>query len=88
VITLLGLVFLVPQTPVDLVEAVTSFGSWFWPVLLLVVGIAIMVPVFAKRSDDEADDDVAALPAVSSPGSEATFGEVNQRAGRGDEDLS
>jgi hypothetical protein len=56
VATVVGLVFLVPQTPVDLIDAVTSLGAWFWPVLLLVVGIAILVPVFMTRSgqDEEA----------------------------------
>jgi len=56
VATVVGLVFLVPQTPVDLIDAVTSLGAWFWPVLLLAIGIAILVPVFMTRSgqDEEA----------------------------------
>jgi len=61
VATVVGLVFLVPQTPVDLIDAVTSLGAWFWPVLLLVVGIAILVPVFMTRSgQDEETPAVAA----------------------------
>jgi hypothetical protein len=48
-----GLVFLIPQTPVDLIDAITSLGAWFWPALLVVVGIAILVPVFASRSSEE-----------------------------------
>jgi hypothetical protein len=51
VITLLGLVFLIPQTPVDIIDALTSLGGWFWPVLLLVIGIAILVPVFLPKED-------------------------------------
>lgn len=61
IITLLGLAFLIPQTPVDLIDAVTSLGSWFWPVILLVVGIAVLVPVFARRSEEV--DAIAPLPA-------------------------
>ena len=53
VITLLGLVFLIPQTPVDIIDALTSFGSWFWPAVLLVVGIAILIPVFLPKEDAE-----------------------------------
>jgi hypothetical protein len=56
VAALVGLVFLVPQTPLDLVDAVTSLGAWFWPVLLLVIGIAILVPVFMSRGDEEQGD--------------------------------
>jgi cytochrome c-type biogenesis protein CcmH/NrfF len=48
-----GLVFLIPQTPVDLIDALTSLGAWFWPALLVVVGVAILVPVFASRSSKE-----------------------------------
>ena len=60
VAALVGLVFLVPQTPLDLVDAVTSLGAWFWPVLLLVIGIAILVPVFISRGTE--DEDLAPLP--------------------------
>jgi hypothetical protein len=66
VAALVGLVFLVPQTPLDLVDAVTSLGAWFWPVLLLVIGIAILVPVFMSRGGDEGrveDEDESPLPA-------------------------
>jgi uncharacterized membrane protein HdeD (DUF308 family) len=53
----LGLVFLIPQTPVDLIDAITSLGAWFWPALLVVVGIAILVPVFAsRRAEEEAEE--------------------------------
>lgn len=68
VVALVGLVFLVPQTPVDLIDAVTSLGAWFWPVLLLAVGLAVLVPVFATRSSAE-DDETTHLP-VSGPGDE------------------
>jgi hypothetical protein len=64
VITLLGLIFLIPQTPVDIVDALTSLGSWFWPTILLVIGIAILVPVFLPKEEQAAlpasgDDDAA-----------------------------
>jgi hypothetical protein len=53
VITLLGLVFLIPQTPVDVIDALTNLGGWFWPALLLVIGIAILVPVFLPKEEAE-----------------------------------
>ena len=45
----LGLAFLIPQTPVDLIEMITSLGAWFWPALLVVIGIAVLVPVYTKH---------------------------------------
>ena len=62
VAALIGLVFLVPQTPLDLIDAVTSLGAWFWPVLLLVVGLAVLVPVFVKRSAED-EQEFVPLPA-------------------------
>jgi hypothetical protein len=49
----LGLAFLIPQTPVGIIEMITSLGAWFWPAVLVVVGIAILVPVFMSRGTDE-----------------------------------
>lgn len=56
VAVVIGLAFLIPQTPVDLIDAITSLGAWFWPALLVVIGIAILVPVFASR-EAEAEED-------------------------------
>jgi hypothetical protein len=67
VVALVGLVFLVPQTPVDLIDAVTSLGAWFWPVLLLAIGLAVLVPVFVTKSGK--DEESTAVP-VSGPGDE------------------
>ncbi|HEY4606927.1 MAG TPA: hypothetical protein VIH55_04695 [Acidimicrobiia bacterium] len=52
VITLLGLAFLVPRTPAALIDALTNVGGWFWPTLLLAVGLAILVPVFLPKDSD------------------------------------
>jgi hypothetical protein len=45
----------------------TSLGAWFWPVLLLVIGLAVLVPVFVTRSAE--DDETTPVP-VSGPGDE------------------
>ena len=63
VVALVGLVFPVPQTPVDLIDAVTSLGAWFWPVLLLAIGLAILVPVFLRQRDEK--DEPGALVSQS-----------------------
>ena len=49
VITLLGLAFLIPQTPVDVVDVLTDLGGWFWPVLLLAIGVAVLLPVVLPK---------------------------------------
>lgn len=56
IIALLGLAFLIPATPVDVVDALTSLGSWFWPILLMVIGAALLVPVLLPKDDDEHEE--------------------------------
>jgi hypothetical protein len=53
VIAVIGLMFLIPNTPQELIDAITDLGSWFWPVILLAIGAAIVIPVLIPRSKDE-----------------------------------
>jgi hypothetical protein len=68
VITLLGLTFLIPETPVDIIDALTNLGSWFWPTVLLVIGVAVLIPVFLPKED-------------ASPHSEGTSSDGNEVEG-------
>ena len=53
-ITAIGLVFLIASKPGDVFDAIGSIGSWFWPLLLLIVGVAILVPaVIPKKQTEE-----------------------------------
>jgi hypothetical protein len=58
--TVIGLAFLIPEDPTDIVGLLDDFGAWFWPVLLVVVGIAIIIPTTIGRKDEEqpADSEV------------------------------
>lgn len=56
-ITLFGLLFLIPNDPADIFDAVGRLGSWFWPLLLVVIGLAVIIPVLIpKRQDGEQKD--------------------------------
>ena len=58
VITAIGLVYLIPSDASDIWNALTNVGSWFWPVVLLVVGLAVLVPLMIpKRSKDESAEE-------------------------------
>ena len=59
VITAIGLLFLIPTAPSDLFDAVGALGNWFWPVLLLTIGAAVLAPVFIRSKDQ--DEDQSAL---------------------------
>ncbi|MFP3913697.1 MAG: hypothetical protein ACLFWM_02395 [Actinomycetota bacterium] len=49
--TLIGLIFLLPLTPFDLVETVTASLRWVWPAAILLIGAAILIPLLRSSSD-------------------------------------
>ena len=56
VITAIGLMFLIPNSMSDLVDAITGFGIWFWPILFLGIGLAVIIPaLLPKKKDEELD---------------------------------
>lgn len=48
--TLVGVIFLLPVTPFDLVETVTLSLRWVWPGAILLIGAAILIPLMRHRS--------------------------------------
>jgi formate-dependent nitrite reductase membrane component NrfD len=50
-----GLMFLIPRGTDDLFEVFVDVGSWAWPLVLLGIGLAIIVPVFLNR-DEESEE--------------------------------
>jgi hypothetical protein len=48
-ITGIGLVFLLLPEPGDIIDAVTDFGSWFWPAVFIAVGVAVLAPLANRR---------------------------------------
>lgn len=53
IVTALGLLYLIPVEPVGIWEAVSKIGSWFWPVLLIVIGLSIVVPAVLPKKESE-----------------------------------
>jgi len=53
VMTLIGLLFLLPAEPSDVFAILGDIGNWFWPVLLTVVGVAVLAPLAWSRSQDD-----------------------------------
>lgn len=53
VITIIGLAFLLLPDLGDIIDALTDAGTWFWPVLFLGIGVAILVPVVTRSPDAE-----------------------------------
>lgn len=54
--TAFGLLFLIPSQTDDLINYVTGLGTWVWPVILLGIGVAILVPVFTGLRNDPVED--------------------------------
>ena len=54
VITAIGLVFLLANEPGDIIDAIGGLGNWFWPLALLIIGVAVLVPaLIPKKESDE-----------------------------------
>jgi hypothetical protein len=53
---LVGLVFLVPPDTSALLEAVVGARVWFWPVLLVGIGLAVLVPALLPRRQSAEED--------------------------------
>jgi hypothetical protein len=50
VMTVIGLAFLVFPRFGDLIDAITDAGAWFWPIVFIAIGIAILAPMaFGSR---------------------------------------
>ncbi len=49
----LGIVFLVLPEPGDIIDVLTDLGSWFWPVMLIGIGAAVLAPLATRKTRDE-----------------------------------
>ena len=52
-ITGIGLTFLLLPELGNIVDFFTDAGAWFWPIVFLAIGFAILVPVVTRRGDRE-----------------------------------
>ncbi|HLF60383.1 MAG TPA: hypothetical protein VI980_04295 [Acidimicrobiia bacterium] len=52
--TIVGLVFLIPKTPEQIVDLLVNSGAWFWPIALMIVGLAAIIPVLMPKKEAEA----------------------------------
>ena len=62
IITTIGLLFLLPEEPTGIFDAIGNVGTWFWPAILLAIGLAVLVPVLTptkKSAESESEDDYA-----------------------------
>ncbi|MDP9495798.1 MAG: hypothetical protein M3P87_11215 [Actinomycetota bacterium] len=51
--SILGLLFLIPETPEQVLDVLLDSGAWFWPIALLLVGVAVIVPALMPKKDEE-----------------------------------
>lgn len=51
VITVIGLLFLLSPDAGGIIDVLTDAGSWFWPVVFIAVGVAILAPLAARRGE-------------------------------------
>lgn len=52
-ITGIGLIFLLLPELGSIIDFFTDAGAWFWPIVFLAIGFAILVPVIARPGDQK-----------------------------------
>lgn len=57
VLMILGIVFLVPYRPTDLVAIFGELGGWMLALFLLAVGLVVLTPAIAGLRDDGQDEE-------------------------------
>lgn len=57
VFTGIGLLYLIPGDVSDIVDLFVDAGVWFWPVLFLAAGAAVLVPALRQSAPDEEDQE-------------------------------
>ena len=58
VLALIGILFLVPYRPADLLEVVGDIGGWMLAAILVAVGLIVLAPAIAglrRVGEDETD---------------------------------
>jgi hypothetical protein len=60
VIAAIGLAFLLLPELGNIIDFFTDVGAWFWPIVLLAIGLAILLPVLTRpaglQDGDEPED--------------------------------
>ncbi|MGH8912159.1 MAG: hypothetical protein ACRDVD_06575 [Acidimicrobiia bacterium] len=54
---LIGLLFLIPATTFDLVPVLAVSLRWVWPLVIIGIGAAIVIPALRRPTDDTAGRD-------------------------------
>lgn len=54
---LIGLMFLIPATPFDLAPVIAASLRWVWPVAIIGIGAAIIVPLVRTDRTDGTEED-------------------------------
>jgi hypothetical protein len=52
-ITGIGLVFLLLPELGSIIDFFTDAGAWFWPIVFLAIGFAVLAPAVTRRRDHE-----------------------------------
>lgn len=55
VIAAIGLWFLIPGTPIEIFDNLGDVASWIWPAILVLIGVAVLVPALVRTRREPED---------------------------------
>lgn len=54
----IGLAFLFISDLSELIDVFTDAGSWFWPMVLVATGVAVIAPAVARGRQEKVEEDL------------------------------
>lgn len=61
IITAIGLMFLIAREPGDIFDTLGRVGNWFWALIFLIVGLAVLVPALLPSRDQSEEEETNQL---------------------------
>ena len=59
VMAVIGLVFLVPRDPGEVFSIFGDIGNWFWPVVFVAIGVAILAPLLSRAGQSQDSEETS-----------------------------
>lgn len=52
----IGLAYLLPEEPADIIDTLGAMAAWFWPTVFVLIGFALLAPLVTRTKQKESED--------------------------------
>lgn len=54
-IAAIGLAYLLPEEPADIIDTLGAMATWFWPAVFVLIGVALLSPLVTRTKEKESE---------------------------------